>query len=196
MRTPPATIEGQGRARSSVTDANDHPGSVLAAIGLGSNLGDRASTIASAIEAIDSDRRIVVRAISSLVETPAMTLPGSPEQPAYLNGAIAVETDLPARDLLAALLRIERDLGRDRANAPKWSARTIDLDLLLYGSQIIDEPGLVVPHPGMHERQFVLIPLAEVASDARHPVLGATVRELLERLRPGSNPDSDRLFNR
>jgi 2-amino-4-hydroxy-6-hydroxymethyldihydropteridine diphosphokinase len=166
-----------------VTDANDHPGSVLAAIGLGSNLGDRAATIASAIEAIDSDRRIVVRAISSLIETPAMTLPGAPAQPAYLNGAIVVETDLPARDLLETLLRVERSLGRDRVNSPRWSARTIDLDLLLYGDRVIDEPGLMAPHPGMHEREFVLVPLAEVAPNAIHPTLGASVRELLERLR-------------
>jgi 2-amino-4-hydroxy-6-hydroxymethyldihydropteridine diphosphokinase len=168
-----------------VTDANAHLGSVLAAIGLGSNLGDRAATIARAIEALDSEPRIVVRAISSLLETPAMTLPGAPAQPAYLNGAIVVETDLPARDLLETLLRVERSLGRDRVNSPRWSARTIDLDLLLYGDQIIDEPGLVVPHPGLHVRDFVLIPLVEVAPSAIHPTLNASVRELLERLRRG-----------
>jgi 2-amino-4-hydroxy-6-hydroxymethyldihydropteridine diphosphokinase len=176
-----------------VTEANDHPGSVLAAIGLGSNLGDRAATIARAIEALDSEPRIVVRAISSLIETPAMTLPGASSQPAYLNGAIVVETDLPARELLDSLLRVERALGRDRVNSPRWSARTIDLDLLLYGDRVIDEPGLVVPHPGMHEREFVLAPLEEVAPDATHPVLGATVREMLKRIRPEPEPESDRL---
>ena len=164
------------------TDAT-HSATVLAAIGVGSNLGDRAGTIARAIEALESDPRVVVRAVSSLIETPAMTLPGSPRQPAYLNGAIVVETDLPARDLLNALLRVERSLGRDRVNSPRWSARTIDLDLLLYGDRVIDEPGLVVPHPGMHEREFVLAPLAEVAPGATHPTLNLSVKELLERLR-------------
>lgn len=162
---------------------HNHPATVLAAVGLGSNLGDRAATIGRAIEWLDAEPRIVVRAISSLVETPALTLPGSPDQPNYLNGAMVVETDLPPRGLLDALLRTERALGRDRSSGERWAPRTIDLDLLLYGDRIIDEDGLVVPHPRMHERDFVLGPLAEVAADAVHPTLHKRVRDLLEEMR-------------
>lgn len=156
---------------------------VLAAVGLGSNLGDRAATIARALELLDAEPRIAVRAVSSLIETPALIAPGSPAQPDYLNGAAAIETDLSPRDLLGALLRIERSLGRERSAGERWAARTIDLDLLLYAGRVLDEPGLVVPHPRMHEREFVLAPLAEVAAGAAHPTLGLTVRALLDRLR-------------
>jgi 2-amino-4-hydroxy-6-hydroxymethyldihydropteridine diphosphokinase len=162
---------------------HNHPATVLAAVGLGSNLGDRAATIGRAIESLDAEPRIVVRAISSLVETPALTLPWSPDQPNYLNGAVVVETDLPPRDLLDALLRAERALGRDRSSGQRWAPRTIDLDLLLYGDLAINEDGLVVPHPRMHERDFVLGPLAEVAADAVHPTLHKRVRDLLEEMR-------------
>lgn len=159
------------------------PASVLAAVGLGANLGDRASTIARAIELLDAHPSVSVRAISSLIETPAVVAPGSAGQPAYLNGAVAVETSLAPRALLDALLSIERTLGRDRSTGERWAARTIDLDLLLYADRVIDEPGLAVPHPRMHERDFVLLPLTEVAANAIHPTLGVTVRGLLDRLR-------------
>ena len=161
---------------------------MLAAVGLVANLGDRAGTIRRSIELIDAEPRVVVRAISSLVETPALTLPGSPAQPNYLNGAVVVETNLPPRELLDALLRTERALGRDRSGGERWAPRTIDLDLLLYGDLAIDEDGLVVPHPRMHEREFVLGPLAEVAPDAVHPTRNITVRELWDRLRGGITP--------
>ncbi len=124
--------------------------------------------------------------MSSAYETPALTLRGSPAQPDYLNAAARVETTFSARALLERLLEVERLAGRDRAVEPRWGARVLDLDVLLYSEAVIDEPGLRVPHPRMHERMFVLEPLAEVAADALHPVIGVSVGELLERLRAGT----------
>jgi 2-amino-4-hydroxy-6-hydroxymethyldihydropteridine diphosphokinase len=97
----------------------------------------------------------------------------------YLNAAVLLSTTMPARDLLDALLDIERNAGRDRSGGERWSARTLDLDLLLFGDATIDEPGLVVPHPRMHERLFVLAPLAEIAPHLPVPGLNANVGELL-----------------
>lgn len=109
---------------------------------------------------------------------------GKKDQPRYLNQVFRAETSLGARELLDGLLAIERRLGRVRTPGEKWGPRTIDLDLLLYGDRVIDEPGLTVPHPHMHERRFVLEPLAELVPDARHPVLGKTAAELLAMLPP------------
>ena len=102
---------------------------------------------------------------------------GPPDSPAFLNGVARVMTTLSARDLLKKLLAVERELGRERSR--KWDPRTIDLDLLLYGDQIIDESDLKVPHPRMHERAFVLGPLVELSPDLRHPVSGLTFSQLL-----------------
>lgn len=126
-----------------------------------------------------------VEAVSSLHETEAVTLDGAGGQPRYLNGAAVARTTLSAGELLAALLRIERALGREREREGRWGARTIDLDLLLYGEAVIEEEGLRVPHPRMHERAFVLAPLAEVAPEAVHPQRGETVREMLALLSRG-----------
>jgi 2-amino-4-hydroxy-6-hydroxymethyldihydropteridine diphosphokinase len=130
----------------------------LVYIGLGSNLGDREGTIRRALELLAAGGDIEVEAVSSLRETDPV---GYTEQPRFLNGAAALRTDLAPRALLERMQEIEHELGRDRSG-PRFGPRTIDLDLLLYGGERIDEPGLQVPHPGLTERRFVLEPLAEL----------------------------------
>ena len=152
---------------------------VSACIALGSNLGDRQAQLDAAIAALRREPGIEVAAISDVYETDPV---GPPPQGPYLNAAVRVDTDLAPRSLLDCLLRIEAEAGRRRGgerNAP----RTLDLDLLLYGEQRIDEPGLSVPHPRLHERAFVLEPLRDVAAATPHPVLGATIAELVRHLR-------------
>ena len=145
------------------------------AIALGSNVGDRRATLNAAIEAL----RPFVRNLraSSFYDTPYV---GTEVQPSVLNGAVIGSTSLEAQALLERLLSIEQEFGRTRpyGGAP----RTLDLDLILYGEFVIDEPGLIVPHSRFRERRFVLEPLAEIAPEWRDPVSGRTVGELLERL--------------
>ena len=143
----------------------------LAYVGLGSNLGDREATIRAAIAALPG-----VVAVSELRETDPV---GVTEQPAFLNGTVALTTDLSPRELLDTLLAVERDLGRERRE--RWGPRTIDLDLLLYGGETVDEPGLTIPHPRLHERRFVLEPLAELDPQLLIPGRGQ-VDELLAKL--------------
>lgn len=154
----------------------------VAHLALGANLGDREATLRAAVEAIGALPGTRVLAVSPFHET-APVLPGSaasaPDQPAYLNGAMTVETNLPPRSLLSELQRIEREHGRVRSKADRWAARTLDLDILLFDDLVIDEPGLTIPHPRMHERRFVLAPLADIAPDAMHPGLGKSVCDLL-----------------
>jgi 2-amino-4-hydroxy-6-hydroxymethyldihydropteridine diphosphokinase len=158
----------------------------VAFVGLGSNLGDRRRAIASALSALERRPGIAVRAVSSIWET---TPVGGPEpQEDYFNAAATIDTIHGPRELLEALLATERALGRHRRLTERWGPRTIDLDLLLYGTgpggerQVVaDEPGLRVPHPRMHERLFVLMPLAEVAATIVHPILGLTIAELRDR---------------
>jgi 2-amino-4-hydroxy-6-hydroxymethyldihydropteridine diphosphokinase len=132
---------------------------IAAYIGIGSNLGDREGEIGAALDLLRAEEGVDVVAVSSLRETDPV---GYVDQPRFLNSAVAVETSLTARGLLDRLLEIERRLGRVRAEGPRFGPRTIDLDLLLYGDETIDEPGLQVPHPRLAERRFALEPLAEL----------------------------------
>lgn len=160
---------------------------VTAAVGVGSNLGDREAMVEFARAALASAEGVSRLRMSAAHTTPALTLPGSPPQPDYLNAAAVMETRLGARALLELLLSIERRAGRDRAAEPRWGARVLDLDLLVYGDAVIDEEGLTVPHPRMREREFVLAPLAEVAPGLIAPGGdGSTVVELLVRRRAGT----------
>ena len=127
-------------------------------VGLGANLGDREGTLRAAVAALDALEGVRVVAVSSFHETEPV---GYLEQPRFLNGAAAVDTTLAPRELLDALLAVERSLGRTR-EGPRFGPRTIDLDLLLYGDESVDEPGVRVPHPRLHERAFALEPLAEL----------------------------------
>jgi 2-amino-4-hydroxy-6-hydroxymethyldihydropteridine diphosphokinase len=131
-------------------------------LALGSNLGDRLSTLQRAVDLLDAKPGIAVRRSSRVYETE----PVGPPQPDYLNAVIEVRTDLGPRELLEACLDVEAELGRVRGE--RWGPRTLDVDLLTYEDRSVDEPGLVVPHPRMHERAFVLVPLLELDPD---PVL-------------------------
>jgi 2-amino-4-hydroxy-6-hydroxymethyldihydropteridine diphosphokinase len=148
-----------------------------ACVGLGANLGDREQTLRRALARLDATSGIEVVAVSNFRETEPV---GLREQPRFLNAAAAVETELPPRTLLNALLAVEHSLGRTR-DGPKYGPRTIDLDLLLYGSEAVDEPGLTVPHPRLHERAFALEPLAELDPALEIPGHGP-IRPLLRNL--------------
>lgn len=137
-------------------------------VGLGANLGDREATLRRALDLLGAREGVAVDAVSTLRETEPV---GFLDQPRFLNGAVRLETELSPRELLAALLEVERELGRDRSG-PRFGPRTVDLDLLLYGEVELDEDGLTVPHPRLHERGFVLEPLAELAPGLVVPGLG------------------------
>jgi 2-amino-4-hydroxy-6-hydroxymethyldihydropteridine diphosphokinase len=146
-------------------------------VGLGANLGPKEVTILRAVDLLGAEPGVEVLALSQLRETDPV---GKLDQPQFLNGAVEVETTLAPRELLDVLLRIERELGRVR-DGERFGPRTIDLDLLLYADDVVDEPGLRVPHPSLHERRFALEPLAELEPDAEIPGQGQ-VSELLARL--------------
>ena len=144
-------------------------------VALGTNLGDREKNLARGVAGLRQSGLTITRT-SSVYETEPV---GGPAQGAFLNAVVQAETALDARGVLASCLGVERETGRVRgeANAP----RTLDLDLLLYGALVVRERGLTVPHPRMHERRFVLVPLAEIAPGVRHPVLRLTAAEMAAR---------------
>ena len=150
----------------------------IAYLSLGSNLGDRAANLRTAIEKLAELGSVV--AASSFYETEPVELAA---QPWFLNCAVKLDTEKMPRQLIAGILALEQEMGRQRKQ--RKGPRVIDIDILLFGSSIIEIPSLTIPHPKLHERRFVLEPLAEIAPDARHPVFRRTMRELRDALPPG-----------
>jgi 2-amino-4-hydroxy-6-hydroxymethyldihydropteridine diphosphokinase len=148
-------------------------------LSLGSNIGDRVANLQQATERLQKLGTIV--AASSLYETDPVEVE---QQPMFLNCALAMETELTPRRFLSRILALERSMGRRRTQVK--GPRTIDIDIVFFGSAVVDTPALTIPHPAMHQRRFVLEPLAEIAPDARHPVLKHSMRELLDALPQGS----------
>ncbi|MBE9077069.1 2-amino-4-hydroxy-6-hydroxymethyldihydropteridine diphosphokinase [Romeria aff. gracilis LEGE 07310] len=144
------------------------------AIALGSNLGDSRATLLQAIELIDQTEEVEVKARSRLYQTAAV----GPPQPDYLNACALLRTTLLPHALLSQLLAVETSFGRVRRE--RWGPRTLDIDLLLYGDWVIELPGLSVPHPRLHERPFVLVPLSEIAPMWQHPLLDKSLFQLAE----------------
>ncbi len=146
----------------------------IAYIGLGSNMGDKVANLKKSVEVLGQVPGNKVLAVSSFYETEPV---GKVDQDWFINAAVKIETGLTPRELLDILLKIEKELGRVRD--ARWGPRIIDLDILLYDDLVMDEEGLVIPHPYLHERRFVLVPLAEIAPGLIHPRLKKSMSELL-----------------
>jgi 2-amino-4-hydroxy-6-hydroxymethyldihydropteridine diphosphokinase len=159
--------------------SDDKPMETLVHLSLGSNLGNRGAHLREAQRRLGTVGRVA--AVSSFYETEPVELT---EQPWFLNCAVALETRLTLRELMTAILGIEEAMGRQRVQ--KKGPRVIDIDILLFGNAVLDSAKLTVPHPAMHERRFVLEPLAEIAPEARHPVFDKTIRELRDALPSGA----------
>lgn len=161
-------------------ESDNLKGMQIAYVGMGSNLASHAgspeATLTAAAERLESLGQVVGR--SSLYSTEPV---GFAEQPRFINAVVALHTDLTARDLLFGLFRIEQEFGRDRSRAIRNGPRTLDLDILVYGDEQISEPGLEIPHPRMEEREFVVIPLAEIASDDPKADTPEIIRRLLRK---------------
>ena len=148
-------------------------------VGLGSNEGDREAHLVAALQALSRIDAVAVLRCSSLFDS----APVGPSQPRFLNAVVALECCLPPLRLLTILKRIEEDLGR-RRDGERWGPRPIDLDILVWDGEVVAEPNLQVPHLELHKRRFALEPLAEIAPELQHPVLGVTVKEMLSHLAP------------
>lgn len=142
---------------------------IRAYVGLGGNIGDVETTLAEAMWSIDSLPQTSIRAQSRFYRTPPW---GRTDQASFINAVVELQTRLAPRVLLNFLLDVETRFGRQRSEGEKWGPRELDLDLLTYGEELIDEPGMHLPHPRLHERAFVLVPLAEIASTMEIPGLG------------------------
>ena len=147
-------------------------------LSLGSNVGDRAANLNTAIDRMGALGKVT--AVSSFYETEPVELTA---QPWFLNCVLELETEKMPRPLLAGILKIEKEMGRRRVQ--KKGPRTLDIDILLFGNSMVKAKGLTIPHPAMHQRRFVLEPLAEIAPEVRHPVFKRTARELKDALPPG-----------
>jgi 2-amino-4-hydroxy-6-hydroxymethyldihydropteridine diphosphokinase len=152
---------------------------IIAFLGIGSNMGDPADHCRKAIDLISNTNQVRVLRKSSLYRTEPV---GFKEQDWFVNAAIEIRTVFSPKDLLKTLTGVEQAMGRVREETKPWGPRVIDIDILLYGQDIVEEEGLFIPHPELHRRRFALVPLAEIASYVMHPKFGVTVKGLLERL--------------